>query len=162
MNLPSDVMPVPRSFYGSICFRITPRTCMLQFGIRGFTCSNYLSAYTVTDAEGCFLLRVLKQHAKLNDGSSVLSIGDETLFGLVECDTHLPDNKKRHSEETAPIIKNTDVTRCHEMPRDVTRYHGISRKITRYHESKRLGFHDGLRGGKQAVQMLAATSHRQL
>lgn len=33
------------------------------------------------------------------------------LFGLLECDIHVPDNLKETSEEMTPLFRNTDVRR---------------------------------------------------
>ena len=41
----------------------------------------------------------------------ITSILDESLFGLVECDIHVPDHLREHFSEMTPIFKNIEVTR---------------------------------------------------
>ena len=39
------------------------------------------------------------------------AIRNETLFGCIECDTHVPEHLREHFSEMCPIFKNTEISR---------------------------------------------------
>ena len=39
------------------------------------------------------------------------AVQNDTLFGVVECDLHVPDHLKPHFSEMPPIFKNTEISR---------------------------------------------------
>ena len=51
-----------------------------------------------------------KSVAAINTDTIVQAVLDKTLFGLVYCDLHVPDDLKTRFKDFPPIFKNTDVT----------------------------------------------------
>ena len=47
----------------------------------------------------------------MTQSKMLAAVIDGTLFGMVECDIHVPDNLREHFAEMQPIFKNTTVTR---------------------------------------------------
>ena len=44
------------------------------------------------------------------------AVKNDTLFGLIECDIHVPNHLKNHFSELQPIFKNMSVARQHIGP----------------------------------------------
>ena len=43
--------------------------------------------------------------------SIINAVQNETLFGCVECDIHVPDHLREQFQEMCPIFKNTEISR---------------------------------------------------
>ena len=57
------------------------------------------------------LRRPLDKMKTMSMENILAAVRNETLFGCVECDIHVPDNLRDHFQEMCPIFKNIDISR---------------------------------------------------
>jgi hypothetical protein len=57
------------------------------------------------------LHRPLDKMETMSMENILTAVRNETLFGCVECDIHVPDNLRDHFQEMCPIFKNIDISR---------------------------------------------------
>ena len=55
--------------------------------------------------------RPLDRKSTLTEAEIPELVRNDTLFGVVECDLHVPDKLKPHFSEMTPIFKNTEISR---------------------------------------------------
>ena len=58
-----------------------------------------------------FLAPTRRQKWQMTQQQIITAVVDGTLFGMVECDLHVPEHLQDHFAEMQPIFKNTTVTR---------------------------------------------------
>ena len=57
------------------------------------------------------LRRPLDKVQTMTTQSIINAVKDETLFGCVECDNHVPEHLRDHFQEMCSIIKNVEISR---------------------------------------------------
>ena len=55
--------------------------------------------------------RPLDRKLTLTEAEILEAVQNDTLFGIVECDIHVPDPLKAHFSEMPPVFKNTEISR---------------------------------------------------
>jgi len=55
--------------------------------------------------------RPLDHHRTLTQQQILQAVLDDNLFGVIECDIHIPENLKETFSEMCPIFKNTEISR---------------------------------------------------